>query len=85
VKATILRDTEEVTKADLWKEIKRLRTGNAAPTGYASIVPVPKPIQTKNGDLNVSRTLFQLFSMLQTNWRVFQSVRKLRRYVVNNR
>jgi hypothetical protein len=46
-------------KAGLWKEIKRLRnggasgsgTGNATPTGYVSIVPVPKPIETKNGDL----------------------------------
>jgi hypothetical protein len=68
------KDAEEATKADLWKEIKRLKkltinrgasgsgTGNAAPTGYVSIVPVPKPIETKNGDL------VENIKMFRTHW-----------------
>jgi hypothetical protein len=66
------KDTVKVTKDDLWKEIKRIRkltisggasgsgTGNAAPTGY--VVPVPKPIQTKNGDL------VENIKMFRTHW-----------------
>jgi hypothetical protein len=34
-------------------------TGNAAPTGYVSIVPVPKPIETKNGDLLENIKMFR--------------------------
>jgi hypothetical protein len=52
------KDAEELTKEDLWKEIKRLKklnlntgasgsgTNNSTPNGYVSIVPVPKPIDT---------------------------------------
>jgi hypothetical protein len=78
-----LKDAEEVIKADLWTEIKRLRKftikggasgsgmGNAAPTSYVSIVPVPKPIETRNGDL------VENIKMFRTHWSNYLDANKM--------